>query len=88
MFKFRSFTEAFKFVGKLEKLSLWLSRDEDSLSFETFLKTESISIMISKICKEKSLELSILLSTASSSSVAKIFTSSSFKTSDFFLSEL
>ena len=58
------------------------------LSFETFLKTESISIMISKICKEKSLELSILLSTVSSSSVAKIFTSSSFKMSDFFLSEL
>ena len=37
MFKFGSFTEAFKFVVKLEKLSLRFPRDEDSLSFETFL---------------------------------------------------
>ena len=62
MFKFGSFTEAFKFVVKIEKLSLWCPRDEGSFPLETFLKTESISTMISKICKEKSLELSILLS--------------------------
>ena len=87
MFKVGRFTEAFKFVVKLEKLSLWFPRDEDCLSFENFLKTESISKIISKICKEKSLERSISLSTASLSSVAKIFTSSSFKTSDFSLSD-
>ena len=62
MFKFGSFTEAFKFAVKIEKLSLWCPRDEDSFPFEILLKTESISTMISKICKEKSLELSILLS--------------------------
>ena len=53
MFKLGSFTEAFKFADKLEKLSLWFPWDEDSLSFENFLKTESISKTISKICKEK-----------------------------------
>ena len=40
MFKFGRFTEDFKFVVKLEELSLWFLRDEDCLSFETFLKIE------------------------------------------------
>ena len=57
MFKLGRFTEAFKFIVKLGKPSLWFPRDKDSLAFKAFLKTESISKMIFKICKEKSLEV-------------------------------